>query len=436
MLTLKALSLFDVLLVYRSKCLRALPAELPILSYHRYHHLLPPVTMSSISIDGLRAVMGVFTALGVGLTIGRFYLHWHKRESARPASLWADYLNGAACVFLLGYIGTQASYLPLFYQLQLFARRQGPPPTYDMMVTYFRVEFAQFLLFWMVIYLVKFSFLALYYALFAISKPFRAAWWGVTAFTVLAFLVDFLASLWDCGSPSGLFDPRACTTKANGLIGQNVIILGAVVNIVSDITIMVLPLCMLATLKVNRAQKIGLAAVFAIGIFDVACDLLRTVATFKATVTTVFNVLEPMVAVIVCALPCYRSLIGGAFGGKATEWFRSWFSSVRSGRSGASSGLGAGRALIPEKRLGSAGSGSTATSASSHAPMRVADLESGRMLAPTAAPAPRPMPPPASSGKGPKSKPLRVLDSAIDALESPLNYGLRHEKMEGSRFDV
>lgn len=122
---------------------------------------------------------------------------------------WSDYLNAAATLVLIAFIAIQGYYLPLFSVAERAKLGKRPVFKYDEYVTLYRAEFILSFLFWSVLYLVKFSFLMLYRSIFAVSKTFRVAWWGVFAFTALVFPVHLLDSLWMCGDPSGLFNPGA-----------------------------------------------------------------------------------------------------------------------------------------------------------------------------------------------------------------------------------
>ena len=110
--------------------------------------------MAALSVDGLKAVASLFTALGCGLTIGRCLMH---RRNDRPAARWADHLNAAAALVLVGFIATQFYYLPLYYAVQLWAKEEGPPVKRTDLVQYYYVEVALFFLFWVIIYLAKVS---------------------------------------------------------------------------------------------------------------------------------------------------------------------------------------------------------------------------------------------------------------------------------------
>ena len=55
-----------------------------------------------------------------------------------------------------------------------------------------RLQLATDILLWTTLYLVKFSFLALMWSIFRVSCPFRKAWWTVTIYSVITFLIIFL----------------------------------------------------------------------------------------------------------------------------------------------------------------------------------------------------------------------------------------------------
>ena len=158
--------------------------------------------------DRSQALASTIGGIGIVLTIGRLVIHWN---SGHAISRCADFLNAAAALVLVAFLVIQLQYLPLYDAVVLRGARQGPPVSLADRATFYRVEIASFMLFWIVLYLGKFSLLMLYRALFGVSKDFRAAWWGVFTLTVLAFFTDFLAVLWLCGFPG---DPANVGTRA------------------------------------------------------------------------------------------------------------------------------------------------------------------------------------------------------------------------------
>lgn len=116
-----------------------------------------------------------------------------------------DYVHGLALVFLVGYVSTYTVMFPLNYSVEFWVAGFGEQPSERDLSRYFRLEVAVSLLFWIVIYLVKFAFLLFYRFLFGVSKPFMRAWWVVSGFSVLTFLICFLSVFWACEAPQHLF---------------------------------------------------------------------------------------------------------------------------------------------------------------------------------------------------------------------------------------
>ena len=75
-----------------------------------------------------------------------------------------------------------------------------------------------------------------------------------------------------------------------------------------------LPLWMLPQLQMPTGRKLGLAALFLIAITDVIFDIIRTVNTGGEVnkYYTIWDILEPTIAVILSSLPTYKALLGGA----------------------------------------------------------------------------------------------------------------------------
>lgn len=68
-------------------------------------------------------------------------------------------------------------------------------------------------------------------------------------------------------------------------------------------------------MKIPIAQKFGVAGIFSVACIDVTMDILRTVYTdqkLDASLNIVWDLLEPSIAVIVCAIPTYRALFTNA----------------------------------------------------------------------------------------------------------------------------
>lgn len=112
---------------------------------------------------------------------------------------------------------------------------------------------------------------------------------------------------------------------------------------------MILPIAMLKSIQMGIMQKIGLSVGFALVLIIVAMDILRVVYTLEMDLTegqdanALWVILEPTIAVIVCALPCYRGLLRLHTGTIKVGSFRSfghssaWTRLFKSNQSGAES---------------------------------------------------------------------------------------------------
>ncbi|KAF2019510.1 hypothetical protein BU24DRAFT_386445 [Aaosphaeria arxii CBS 175.79] len=264
--------------------------------------------MKIIPIEGLNAIAWCMTSLGMILTIGRFWIHWRKTRRIG----WDDYFNGVALIFLLAYITTYQIYVPIDYQAQLYALglSNEPPGPRDVMLT-MKLNMANIALFFCVIYSVKASFLAMYWRIFEISKRFRVAWSLLTAYTALCFLVSFTSIFWKCGTPTNFLEPEACAERPRSII-VHLQTMWCSLNVVGDIMLMIIPVAMLKPMLMPLSQKIGVAFVFSLVFIIIAFDILRTVYTLRMSPkfqdeNAVWALMEPTIAVIVCALPCFGS---------------------------------------------------------------------------------------------------------------------------------
>ncbi|KAF2740933.1 hypothetical protein EJ04DRAFT_592539, partial [Polyplosphaeria fusca] len=200
-----------------------------------------------------------------------------------------DALNGVAAALVIVFTGTLFTYLSIdYYAQQYFVGMREEPPSIEDLSYAAKMNLATILLFWLIIYVVKASFLALYWHLFGVSRRFRIVWWITASFLVISFLITTIAPFWHCGSPS---------------------------NIVNQV--MVVPIAMVASrmLILQTPQKLGLCFVFALVLINIAFDIIRTVYAIdpalssRTNLNAVWTISEPTIAVIVCALPHYRSLL-------------------------------------------------------------------------------------------------------------------------------
>ena len=147
-------------------------------------------------------------------TFGRLLLRFTKTKKL----VWDDIFNLAALVALIGFVATYQAFFPKDYEHELYTlglsdtAPVSEDPTFEI-----KLSLANIILFWMVIFLVKASFLALYWSLSKVSSSFRKAWWAVVTYTFVTFWVIFLASLWICGSPKDAVNPGKSGLRLSSL---------------------------------------------------------------------------------------------------------------------------------------------------------------------------------------------------------------------------
>lgn len=240
------------------------------------------------------------------LVFGRLLIRWTQRKLNCD-----DVLNGTALLFLLSY-GVVQQVLLSVYSVATTANELTVSTILTLVYN---------LIWWTVPLLVKASFLATYRKIFMTSRVFRVAWWIVTVYTVITFFALFLGQLWVCGGPSEVANFVACSDPSLNRREANDLWWWMALNVFGYLLIMALPLSVLFKLKLSSQQRLSLVAIFAITIINVLFDIIRTVygvqllrdpSSMSAVLYQLPNILtvvEPAVAVIVCTLPTYRTLL-------------------------------------------------------------------------------------------------------------------------------
>lgn len=80
---------------------------------------------------------------------------------------------------------------------------------------------------------------------------------------------------------------------------------------------MALPLFMVTTrlLSLHGSAKVGVVFIFSLSIIDISFDIVRTVhslsedLSYNTNLLAVWTFLEPTIAIMICALPCYKGVL-------------------------------------------------------------------------------------------------------------------------------
>ena len=242
--------------------------------------------------------------MAIVLTLGRF--HIRRRYSCYH---WDDLFNGLAvlCLIVLSVLDDPELAID--------------PDT----VSYWQVGLAVNMLLWTILYLVKASFLAFCWLFFQISPKFRRFWWAITIYTFSTFWPILIGELWECGDPAKYADPTACIAFANSSNAAQFYLaegsIATALHVSSDLFILGLPLIFIGQLQMSISQKFSAGAVFTLIIIDIMMGLTRNIIAATSELQTfvadhtfidldiILAIFEPSLAVIVCALPAYRSLL-------------------------------------------------------------------------------------------------------------------------------
>ncbi|PQE24481.1 hypothetical protein CJF30_00009963 [Rutstroemia sp. NJR-2017a BBW] len=126
-----------------------------------------------IPLENLNALAWTLFSISAVLTFGRFYLRWKKAYRF----YWDDIFNALALGSLLIFLITYQIFLPIDYNAELYELGVGGHvTTNDQWLYASDVNFANASFFWITLYCVKGSFLALYWELFSVSSGFKKAW--------------------------------------------------------------------------------------------------------------------------------------------------------------------------------------------------------------------------------------------------------------------
>ncbi|KAF1961153.1 hypothetical protein CC80DRAFT_531866 [Byssothecium circinans] len=129
-------------------------------------------------------------------------------------------------------------------------------------------------------FLVKLSILL---QLIRIICPHRKGWtyrtiWLLIILNALFYTAITITTIWACNPRRKIwrpFEEGTCLNIAATLIT------GAAVNMVSDISILVLPIMKVWSLQLSTAKKIGVSGVFSTGLFALMASLFRMVVTIR-----------------------------------------------------------------------------------------------------------------------------------------------------------
>lgn len=159
---------------------------------------------STVSRDGLLAVVWTCVSVATMFVSVRLGVRWRQNSRFLADDYWIIW--AWACLITMAILQTQQMDA-LWYHTYLMAGRLPPIPEEIAAQTaqLTRWQFPIIKLFWVVLWSVKASFMAIFYRLVQPFKIIRWLWYVVAVFTFLAFVGCVVASTLTCSPPSDYF---------------------------------------------------------------------------------------------------------------------------------------------------------------------------------------------------------------------------------------
>lgn len=126
-----------------------------------------------------------------------------------------------------------------------------------------KIGLANFVLYFTTSALIKASLLLLYYRYFGISKRFRWALYTCGAIIACWYIAVTFSTIFQCTPVSAFWDRTIQHAKCVDLVQFS--IGSGITNLLTDVMILCLPMPMVWSLHMNRAQKWTLTGIFFLG---------------------------------------------------------------------------------------------------------------------------------------------------------------------------
>ncbi|KAI9833223.1 MAG: hypothetical protein M1826_000136 [Phylliscum demangeonii] len=166
-----------------------------------------------------------------------------------------------------------------------------PPDARTPYTDIFKFEFVLTVLYPLEIGLLKVSILA-FYARFLPPKPYLPILWFIAVLTALFCLATSMATLFQCSPVSKAWDVDV-TCAVNVPVLHLVI---SLFNLLTDLAILILPIQVTARLRTTRKRKVGLVALFSIGLLGTIVTAVRLAKLFDLANIEVATAVIPFLA--------------------------------------------------------------------------------------------------------------------------------------------
>ncbi|CAG8957029.1 hypothetical protein HYFRA_00012510 [Hymenoscyphus fraxineus] len=251
----------------------------------------------------------ITTVLAVVFLAARFFVKWRK------FGIWqAD--DSFLVLAALCLVGT------LVIQQYMWSEGMARPPqssSFDQFVHIMQMIIPGSTLYVTSIWSVKVA-LVIFYKRIATGGKLQTVYNCLLGFLATSWLVLFFDIIFQCypieRKWTGVKDPK-CKTATTPTFGRIILACSqhaSEINFwMTVLLIIALPISMVIKLKMPQKQKIGVAAMFALGIFVVISSIIRAYFSKAGEImsTCTVSMIETSIAIVAASLPVFRTLLSG-----------------------------------------------------------------------------------------------------------------------------
>ncbi|KAL9001914.1 MAG: hypothetical protein Q9188_005129 [Gyalolechia gomerana] len=188
-----------------------------------------------------------------------------------------------------------------------------------------QMEYAIELTYCVLITTIKFSILLFYRRVFinqTTSKEFKVAWYTITVWCFLWGISTFFAAAFQCTPIFYSWTQYTGKTTGKCVNFTALLVSTAVINICTDVAVLVLPMPSVWNLKIEKAQKVAASGIFLLGGFVCIASVIRSVylphvvspdPLWTALDAGIWSIIEPGVGIISASLPSLGPILRKVF---------------------------------------------------------------------------------------------------------------------------
>ncbi|KAK6521537.1 hypothetical protein TWF506_001748 [Arthrobotrys conoides] len=240
------------------------------------------------------------------------YTHHHRL-------LADDYLLLPAVLLMLSLGALHTYQYPiLFLAHNHFLTKTPLPPQFlnHEIPSLLKSQFAKTFVVWTLQWFCKLSLLMFLRRLLRVWPVYLRWWWVVVGMCTVSWVVVILINCFTCFPPRRKWEGNSCNTPHDILSNNNGLIAATILDITSDIAIILLPSNLLFSLKINLRHKIIVAGIFSLSTLLIFLAVFRIILLYKSRETTniwlngivaaQFGQVFGTMAVLIAVLPALR----------------------------------------------------------------------------------------------------------------------------------